>query len=156
MTDTALLRALPSVDEVLKRPETRELLDEGTPRWAVTEAIRVAVDGRRVAILAGAVQSADEADVTAELVLAELEELLRPALRKVINATGVVVHTNLGRAPLAPAAFERLRTVTAGYSNLVFFPIFRDVRHPQFGNFTRFKMGRIYAINLHAAAFGGS
>ena len=44
--------------------------------------------------------------------------LLRPRLRRVLNATGVVVHTNLGRAPLAEAALERVREVGGGYSNL--------------------------------------
>jgi len=50
----------------------------------------------------------------------ELDARLRPSLRRVLNATGVVVHTNLGRAPLADAALERVRELGAGYSNLEF------------------------------------
>ncbi|MGH3042692.1 MAG: L-seryl-tRNA(Sec) selenium transferase, partial [Gaiellaceae bacterium] len=53
-----------------------------------------------------------------ERTLGELDARLRPSLRRVLNATGVVVHTNLGRAPLAGAALERVRAVGAGYSNL--------------------------------------
>jgi L-seryl-tRNA(Ser) seleniumtransferase len=55
-----------------------------------------------------------------ERVEAELELLLAPRLRRVLNATGVVVHTNLGRAPLAPEALERVSEVGGGYSNLEF------------------------------------
>ncbi len=53
-----------------------------------------------------------------EAVLAELSGVRRPSLRRVLNATGVLVHTNLGRAPLSPAALERVADVGSGYSNL--------------------------------------
>ena len=46
------------------------------------------------------------------------EQSLRPALKKVINGTGVIIHTNLGRSPLARSAIERLLSVASGYSNL--------------------------------------
>ena len=117
MSDEALLRELPSVDEVLKRPEVQAVLAEA-PRWAVTEGVRRAIDQRRAAILAGDGGGPEAAVVTDEAVRLEVVGLLRPALRSVINATGVVVHTNLGRAPLSAAAFERLQTVSGGYSNL--------------------------------------
>ena len=61
-------------------------------------------------------------EAAAAVILARLEPRLRaavaPSLRSVVNATGVIVHTNLGRAPLAPAALERIAEVAAGYANL--------------------------------------
>jgi len=107
------LRALPAIDEVLGRPAIRALL-ENHPRAAVVRAARAAVEERRRAILAG------DADPTVddEAVAAALAREERPGLRRVINATGVVLHTNLGRAPLAAEAREALQAVAAGYSNL--------------------------------------
>ena len=62
----------------------------------------------------------DAAGSLGECVRTHLERLLEPRLRRVINATGVVVHTNLGRAPLAPAALERINAIATSYSNLEF------------------------------------
>jgi L-seryl-tRNA(Ser) seleniumtransferase len=96
------------------------------PRWAVVEAARRAIAGRRDAILRG--QAGEDGDGAAGAgralaidpreVAAAAAELVRPALRRVINATGVVLHTNLGRAPLADAARAAIDEVAAGYSNL--------------------------------------
>ncbi|MDX6664006.1 MAG: L-seryl-tRNA(Ser) seleniumtransferase, partial [Solirubrobacteraceae bacterium] len=86
------LRELPSVD-----------------RLAVSVA-RAIVGERRDELLAGA---ADEADLAARAA-----ERLRPSLRRVVNATGVIVHTNLGRAPLSEAARAAVARAAAGYSNL--------------------------------------
>ena len=103
-----------------KLPAVHALADEaealGTvPRWAVVEAARRAVAARREAILAG---KADSAAIAA-LEVAELAATLaRPPLRRVINATGVVLHTNLGRAPLAASARAAIDEVARGYSNL--------------------------------------
>ncbi len=97
------LRDLPSVDEL-----TRGLDDP----LAVTAA-RAVLDRARDEIRAGA----DPGDL-AERVQAELGRARRPALRRVLNATGVIVHTNLGRAPLAEAALARVAEVGRGYSNL--------------------------------------
>jgi len=87
------------------------------PRWAVVEAARRAIAKRREAILGGqggpAAAAIDPRDVAAAAAA-----LARPALRRVINATGVVLHTNLGRAPLAQAARAAIDAVAAGYSNL--------------------------------------
>ncbi|MDQ3338135.1 MAG: L-seryl-tRNA(Sec) selenium transferase, partial [Myxococcota bacterium] len=79
------------------------------------EAARRAVANRRAAMLAG--QAAD-ATIDPQEVARIAADLARPALRRVINATGVVLHTNLGRAPLAAAARAAIDEVTRGYSNL--------------------------------------
>jgi len=103
-----------------KLPAIHALADEaealGTvPRWAVVEAARRAVAARREAILAGKAESS----AIAPLEVAQLAaELAKPPLRRVINATGVVLHTNLGRAPLAAAARAAIDEVARGYSNV--------------------------------------
>ncbi len=120
-----LLRNLPSVDEILKEDRTKAWLEDH-PRVLVLDAIRTAIDARRKAIL----QTADKdssrpvddqlfsvAGVLnhAESILIELSE---PSLRPVINATGVVVHTNLGRSILSDKAIRRIAEVAGNYSNL--------------------------------------
>ncbi|MBS1118893.1 MAG: L-seryl-tRNA selenium transferase [Deltaproteobacteria bacterium] len=85
------------------------------PQWAATEAARRSIAGRRQAILDGSVT---DPAIAATDVAALADELARPALRRVINATGVVLHTNLGRAPLAEAARAAIEDVARGYSNL--------------------------------------
>src|SRR5437764_12218153 len=102
------LRDLPSVDELL---HDERLARE--PRALALAAARSALAAAREEIQAGA----DPGDLAARA-LAELEGLRAPRLRRVLNATGVIVHTNLGRAPLAPAALDRVREVARGYSNL--------------------------------------
>jgi len=103
-----------------KLPAVHVLADEAEalgslPRWAVVEAARRAIAARRAAILAG---NADSSAIAA-LEVAELAATLaRPPLRRVINATGVVLHTNLGRAPLADSARAAIDEVARGYSNL--------------------------------------
>jgi L-seryl-tRNA(Ser) seleniumtransferase len=118
-----LLRQLPSVDELLQEPSIRELIQTTVPRWAVVEAVREALERWRRIVAAGESGSAQEANPPSRAALvAEAREaaqrLDRPSLRRLINATGVVVHTNLGRAPLADAAIERVVEVARGYSNL--------------------------------------
>jgi L-seryl-tRNA(Ser) seleniumtransferase len=106
------LRELPSVDELLGREELEALVAEhGRP--LVLAAARAALEGARDDVQAGF-----PAGDLVERTTGELAARLRPSLRRVLNATGVVVHTNLGRAPLAPAALERVREVSGGYSNL--------------------------------------
>ncbi|MFL5959053.1 MAG: L-seryl-tRNA(Sec) selenium transferase [Gaiellaceae bacterium] len=97
------LRDLPSVDELAR---------EAGDALAV-DAARAVIDRAREEIRAGA----DPGDLAARL-REELAETRRPRLRRVLNATGVVVHTNLGRAPLAEEAVARLVEVARGYSNL--------------------------------------
>jgi L-seryl-tRNA(Ser) seleniumtransferase len=102
------LRDLPSVDELLRAERLA-----GVPREAAVEAARAALARAREEIRAGA-----EPGDLVERTLAEVDAATRTRLRRVINASGVVLHTNLGRAPLAEAALARVQEVARGYSNL--------------------------------------
>ncbi len=107
------LRRLPQVAQMLTHPA---LADAGPP-WAVKEAVREVLARRREALLAG--EEVDVApDAVAAAAAARAAALTGPALRPVVNATGVVVHTNLGRSPLAPGAVERLAAVAGRYCNV--------------------------------------
>ena len=86
----------------------------GTPRWALVEASRRIVDATRASIRSGA----DDVSIDPAAVARLAADLARPNLRRVVNATGVVLHTNLGRAPLAPAARAAIDDIARGYSNL--------------------------------------
>lgn len=108
----ALLRALPSIDELLSRPTVRAL-GEPHPRALLVRALRAAVAEARKNILEGHHEHFDEGQIAHAL-----SRLSTPHLRSVINASGVVLHTNLGRAPLANRALERLNEIASGYSNL--------------------------------------
>jgi L-seryl-tRNA(Ser) seleniumtransferase len=115
-----LYRGLPSVNEILLS-ERVELLLRLHPRSAVVEAVRTALDGVRREIASGRIAQ-EEIPLRMEALPNEVEEMLqqneRPSLRSVINATGVLLHTNLGRAPLSPKAGERVEKIACGYSNL--------------------------------------
>src|SRR5437588_8113824 len=110
----AVLRRLPKVDEVLASPAVRGLL-ERAPRWAVVTAVRDEIERLRAEIVA---ERSTAVDVDAGKVAREVDELLEPSLQPVLNATGVVLHTNLGRAPLAEHAVARVAAVARGYANL--------------------------------------
>ena len=86
---------------------------EQHPRRVVLDAVRSAVDAARTA---GIAQPTEEQWV--ETIASAVREASRPSLRRVINATGVVLHTNLGRAPLADVAIRAIGHVAEGYSNL--------------------------------------
>ncbi|HXZ80973.1 MAG TPA: L-seryl-tRNA(Sec) selenium transferase [Terriglobales bacterium] len=118
----ALFRKLPSVDELLRHPEIATLVArEG--HAAVTEASRTVLAKLREEISAGRL---DQATVdlaltgVAAAVERQLRQSLRQSLRPVINATGVILHTNLGRAPLSQAALENIQQTARTYSNLEF------------------------------------
>jgi L-seryl-tRNA(Ser) seleniumtransferase len=106
------LRDLPSVDRLLADERLRALADEHGHEL-VLAAARAALARAREEIKAGFGQE----DLAASAI-AELDRLLAPRLRRVINGTGVIVHTNLGRAPLSEEALDRVREVGRGYSNL--------------------------------------
>ncbi len=102
------LRELPSVDRLLGD----EVL-AAAPHALAAAAARTALERAREELRAGG-----EAGDLVAAARAELERLRAPSLRRVLNATGVIVHTNLGRAPLPAAALERVAEVGRGYSNL--------------------------------------
>jgi len=104
--DAAALRSLPAVHELAA--------DLDAPHHLAVAAARRAIDERREAVLAGGPAHDDLVARARELLL----ELERPSLRPVLNATGVILHTNLGRAPLARSAREAVARVAQGYSNL--------------------------------------
>lgn len=108
-------RALPSIERLLQTADGRALAD-GRPRGLVVDALREALTAARDSIGRG------EAPPGPQAVLADararLEGMFEPSLRSVINATGVILHTNLGRAPLSRAAIAAMEGVASGYSTL--------------------------------------
>lgn len=114
-----LLRSLPAVDRVL-REEPLQRLANSLPQEVLTSAAQQAVADLRSRLLSGhklpeiAMGSAQVAASAAAL----CHPYLQPSLRKVINATGTLLHTNLGRAPLAKEALQTIQTVAEGYSTL--------------------------------------
>ncbi len=112
----ALLRQLPSVDRLLQSEPGQALLARFGHDLTL-QALRQALATRRAQILAGSAASPDDEGLLREAA-EELEALVAPSLRPVINATGVIVHTNLGRAPLSAAAQAAVTAIGAGYSTL--------------------------------------
>ena len=117
-----LFRKLPSVDELTRTPPVAALgRNHGSA--AITDAARVVLGRLREEISSGLL---DEAALDlalsglADAVEHQLRQALRFSLRPVINATGVILHTNLGRAPLTDSTFEHMRETSVGYSNLEF------------------------------------
>ncbi len=118
----ASLRELAAVDEVLRLPAVARLADT-YPRALVADAVRAVIARLRREILDGGreVASGDLApEQLVPWVEAMLELAVTPSLRRVINATGVVAHTNLGRSVLPDDALAALQVVGAGYSDLEF------------------------------------
>jgi len=109
------LRSLPGVDALLQRPDVAELV-ACFGRALTTEAIRAHLDQVREAVREGMPLPAEGELITG--VAALLERWASPTLRPAINATGVVIHTNLGRAPLCGDALAAMVAVGEGYSNL--------------------------------------
>ena len=117
MTTTNRYRSLPSVDRILSDERVRALVSDGEPGIA-TALAREALNSARRAIEGGSPAPTDEQLV--ENVLGLAAALFEPSLRPVINATGVIIHTNLGRAPLSENAISAMAAVSRGYSNLEF------------------------------------
>ena len=108
------MRAIPSIEQLRQRRAILAL-EPRYGRAAIVEALRA-----EAAVLRNAADRPID-DVAGAIERAAIERLVTaaaPSLRRVINATGVIVHTNLGRAPLARAAAERAAALAAGYTNL--------------------------------------
>ncbi len=131
----ARLRMLPKVDKVMRLAPIQRLLAKpadtgpnnqkgcGLPQWAVLAAVRKEIARLRADCLAPSDAVATVPGKTAvaidfERIAATAQALVRPTLRPVLNATGVVLHTNLGRAPLPELALQRIAAVAGGYLTL--------------------------------------
>jgi L-seryl-tRNA(Ser) seleniumtransferase len=112
----ARLRALPSVESLLQQPPIAEALRH-LPRAVVVEAARAELAAARARLKRGGGPVPDP-EALARAIAARAQAEARPTLRRVLNATGVVLHTNLGRAPLAAAARRALDEVARGYASL--------------------------------------
>lgn len=115
-----LFRRIPGVDRLLMHPVLEEAAAK-FPRSLVLRSAHTVLDELRNAIREGKGEVGEESlgvENVAVRVMEELERISRPSLRQVINATGVVVHTNLGRSPLAEAVLQKFRSLSGGYSNL--------------------------------------
>src|SRR3989441_10746552 len=113
MTGPDPRRRLPAVETLLAEPDVAALLAAGAhPRALVVRAVRETIDAARADGGTAPPQSWGGA------VLARLQRLAAPSFGPVINAAGVVLHTNLGRAPLAPAAIAAMARAAAGYANV--------------------------------------
>ena len=110
-------RRLPSVDKVISEERIQQLAGE-FPRELLVSLVRQQLEQERLAIVAGNKCSSIDQIVTS--VSEQLGRLETPSLRPVVNATGVILHTNLGRAPLSREAIAAMETVSKDYSNLEF------------------------------------
>ena len=115
--NNALLRRIPKIDSLLALPEIRRACEEH-PYVLVRELLKEETETLRQSLLAGTADAVPSAAALAAQVLERLRHGDYYSLRRVINATGVVLHTNLGRAPLGREAAEHVAAVAAGYSNL--------------------------------------
>ena len=122
--NNGLFRHIPSVDEVLKNPAVQSLLDK-IPRVLVIDAVRGAAAQIRDDIKSGLLRTPPNTEPRNHLMLEAVTRAAnmarlnnRPNLRRVLNLTGVVLHTNLGRAVLAKTARQAINEAASGYSNL--------------------------------------
>ncbi len=116
-------RVIPSIEQLRQRPAVLAL-EQRFGHDAIVDALRAETEALRGTLSspdARGPKNAEEAAADIERrVGARVGSLVEPSLRRVINATGVIVHTNLGRAPLSPAAAARVTEVATGYTNLEF------------------------------------
>ncbi len=122
---------LPSIDRLLQRQAVHALVDEHGHTLVAAEA-RKLIDGLRVRALAGALSHAEVEPPALDAQLADrVQQRLAPRLRRVINLTGTVIHTNLGRALLAEPALQHLLAMMAGPNNLEYDLASRRPRRPR-------------------------
>lgn len=113
----SLLRGIPKIDELLL-DEQLIFFMETTPRAVVVDAAREIIDGLRKEILGGVRESIPEKDELISEICSRITGKKKHNLRTLVNATGVVLHTNLGRSNLCRAAVESVMAVADSYSNL--------------------------------------
>jgi L-seryl-tRNA(Ser) seleniumtransferase len=114
-----LFKKIPGVDNLLGLPQLEEAL-VSYPRSLVLRAVHQVIDELRSRITAGSLRNESELalNLISDRIVERLVALARPSLRPVINATGVVIHTNLGRSILPKAAIQEFESLSGGYSNL--------------------------------------
>ncbi len=110
-------RHLPSVDRVISEERIRRL-QENYPHALLVDLIRRHLKHDRSSIAAG--NPCPSIDEIVESICSQLRDLENPSLRPIINATGIILHTNLGRAPLGQEALAAMDRVAKGYCNLEF------------------------------------
>jgi L-seryl-tRNA(Ser) seleniumtransferase len=114
------LRKLPSVEALLKEPQLKDYI-AGIGRKSVANSVREAVDEVRQNLVAENAQKMDEKEIFQKVmagVMARLKATVEPYYRRAINATGIILHTGLGRAVLAPQAIRQIQEELTGYSLL--------------------------------------
>lgn len=115
------LKMLPSVDRILQQGQVKDLLDE-YPRWLVLRSVQQVIEGERRGILSSDHDTLSEDGLSLEYFSKRVSETISAlgqlSLRRVINATGVILHTNLGRSLLNLEVLQNLVTVASNFSNL--------------------------------------
>ena len=112
-----LLRQIPKVDELMKQPVLLTLC-ETVPSQTVTQAVRQVLEDLRKEILAGNMEEMPSAEALCAGIVADANRQAEPSLKKVINATGIILHTNLGRACISARAAAAAQEVARSYSTL--------------------------------------
>ena len=122
VSDSVSLRLIPAVDQVCAGPAVEALFEEYSRELVVGE-VRLELNRLRQAALSGDLDQKGLKTRIEELpasVRNSIEEKMEPSLQRVINATGVIIHTNIGRAPVSRSFAEKALQVASGYSNLEF------------------------------------
>ena len=112
MPKNALLKVIPKVDKFIEHSDFKDL-----SKMVLLPLIRTEFETLRKDVLADKVTSINERDLR-NSVLNEYNDIMTPSLQKVINATGVIVHTNLGRSLINPKSFDRAKEIATSYNNL--------------------------------------
>ena len=115
--DASLFRKIPQVNDLALKPHIA-LLEQAWTRGEIIEALRAVLDDVREGLKTGAPLPDFDGPGFAALVEGHMAVARAPSLQRIINATGIVIHTNLGRSPLAPAALEAIQKTAAGYTNI--------------------------------------
>jgi len=112
MQNNTLLRSLPKVDKFIEHQEFQKL-----SKTVLLPILRDMLTSLRNDILAGKLSEVDQ-DTLRQNILKQYHKIMTPSLQKVINATGVIVHTNLGRSLINPESFDRAKEIATSYNNL--------------------------------------
>ncbi len=115
--DSSLFRKIPQIEQLMQQPEIAAC-ELAWSRSETIDALRAILGEVRDELRSGEPLPDFASAAFAERVRTALEKMREPSLKPLINATGIVIHTNLGRAPLAPAALDAIKSTAAGYTNI--------------------------------------